>query len=195
MTRDLAQEAFTVGRLAWMWQEGSLKPPPYEKSSADCLDDDFFYEYLNHLDDHIFEEYPEKEAYELAEATAKSRQKLFKDARDWPLPYLVASAVYKMLSTEGKQIHMISHLWRELLWPFLSFDEPFSDMVKAKGWGKPTGKSFERGSNGNSGSRYMVSQAIDYCGAVTKTNHGLRVRILPHTSMLRMCLDVSTWSG
>ncbi len=129
MTRDLAQEAFTVGRLAWMWQEGSLKPPPYEKSSADCLDDDFFYEYLNHLDDHIFEEYPEKEAYELAEATAKSRQKLFKDARDWPLPYLVASAVYKMLSTEGKQIHMISHLWRELLWPFLSFDEPFCPLM------------------------------------------------------------------
>lgn len=140
MTRNYDYEFGPEGTFAWpgcLEVAGRLlDAAPYEKSSADCLDHNFFYEDLDHLDNHIFEEYPEEEAYELAEAAKKSRQELFKDARDWPLPCLVASAVYKILSTEGEEIHMISYLWRELLWPFLCFGEPLSDMVKAKGWGE-----------------------------------------------------------
>ena len=125
--------------------EKLLQAAPYEKSSADCLDDDFFSEYLAHLDKHLFEDFPEDEAYELAEAAVKARQELFKDAVNWPLPYLVASAVYKMLSTEGEEIHMISDLWDELLWPFLCFDEPLFGMLRAKGWGKIYRKEIREG--------------------------------------------------
>ena len=145
MITNLAQGVYTSGRLIWTWQKKLLEAAPYEKSSADCLDDDFFYEDLDHLADYIFEEYPEEEASELAEAAVKARQELFKDAVNWPLPCLVASAVYKMLSTEGEEIHMIGYFWDELLWPFLFFDEPLSDMVKAKGWGEIYRKELREG--------------------------------------------------
>ena len=149
MTKDYDQEFGPGGPYYWpadLDVAGRLlEAAPYEKSSADCLDDDFFSEYLDHLDHHFFEDFPEDEAYELAEAARKSRQELFKDATDWPLPCLVASAVYHILSTEAEQIHMISDLWRELFWPFLFFDEPLSDMVKAKGWGKVYRKEIREG--------------------------------------------------
>ena len=149
MIKDYNEEFGPGGIYAWpadLDVAGRLlEAAPCEKSSADCLDDDFFSEYLDHLDDHIFEEFPEEEAYELAEAARKFRQELFKDATEWPLPCLVASAVYNILSTETEQIHMISNLWRELFWPFLCFDEPLSDMVKSKGWGKTYRKELREG--------------------------------------------------
>jgi hypothetical protein len=55
----------------------------YAKSSADSLNDYFFYEYLDCLDADLFDQYPYEEALELVEAAAKSRQELFKEARNW----------------------------------------------------------------------------------------------------------------
>ena len=63
------------------------------KSSADCLGDYFLY--------WLFGPYDFNEDEELAESIGKLReeaQELFKDARNWPLPYLVASAVYEIVS-------------------------------------------------------------------------------------------------
>ena len=136
MITNLAQKVLLLGRVGLEVAERFIEAAPYATSGPDCLTDYFFYEYLDCIDAPLFYEYPEEEALELAEAAAKARQELFKDARDWPLPCLVASAVYKMLSTEGEEIHMIRDLWRDLFWLFLCFDEPLSDMVKAKGWGE-----------------------------------------------------------
>ena len=111
MTKNYDQEFGPNGIYGWPAcldiAERLLEAAPYAESSADCLNDDFFSEYLDYLDKHLFEDYPEEEAYELAEAARKSRQELFKDATKWPLPYLVASAIYKILSTEAERIHMI----------------------------------------------------------------------------------------
>ena len=149
MTKNYDQEFGPNGIYGWPAcldiAERLLEAAPYAESSADCLNDDFFSEYLDYLDKHLFEDYPEEEAYELAEAARKSRQELFKDATKWPLPYLVASAIYKILSTEAERIHIIDNLWRDLFWPFLSFDEPVFDMLQAKGWGKIYRKEIREG--------------------------------------------------
>ncbi len=125
--------------------ERFLEAAPYAKSSADCLNNYFFSEYLDHLDRHFFDEFPEQEAHKLVEEARKHRQELFEEAKMWPLPCLVASAVYHILSTETEQIHMISNLWRQLLWPLLVFDEPLFDMLRAKSWGKIYRKEIREG--------------------------------------------------
>ena len=136
MIKDYDKEFGPGGWYAWPADVDVagrfLEAAPYSKSSAECLDDDFFGDYLDCLDAHLFYNYPEEEAAELAEAEAKSRQELLKDAKNWPLPYLVASAVYKILSTQ--EIHKSSDFWSDFLWPFLVFDEPLFDMLRAKGW-------------------------------------------------------------
>ncbi len=146
---DYNHEFGPEGTFAWPSDldvaERFIEAAPYAKSGPDCLTDYFFYEYLDCIDAPLFYEYPEEEALQLAEAAAKARQELFKDARDWPLPCLVASAVYKMLSAETEQIHMIRDLWGDLFWLFLCFDQPLSDMVKAKGWGKIYRKEIREG--------------------------------------------------
>ena len=133
MIKDYDKEFGPGGWYAWPADVDVagrfLTAAPYAKSSAECLDDDFFYEYLNCLDGYLFSEYPPDEAAELAEALAKSRQELFKDAKSWPLPCLVASAMYKIQ-------RFYFHFWGEFLWPFLSFAEPLFDMLRAKGWDK-----------------------------------------------------------
>ena len=135
MTKDYDKEFGPGGWYAWPADVDVagrfLEAAPYSKSSAECLDDDFFGDYLDCLDDHLFDNYPEEEAAELAEAEAKSRQELLKDAKNWPLPCLVASAVYKILS-----IHKSYGFWSDFLWPFLVFDEPLFDMLRSKGWDK-----------------------------------------------------------
>ena len=78
----------------------------------------------------------QKLAEELAEEAAKSRQELFRDARNWPLPYLVTSAVYHILSTKAERIYIINGFWHYFLWLFLSFDKPLFDMLRVKDWGK-----------------------------------------------------------
>ena len=112
MTRNYDQEFGPDGIYAW---PGCLdvagrfiEAAPYAESGPDCLDDYFFYEYLDCLDAELFDEHPEKEALELVEAAAKSRQELFRDARNWPLPYLVTSAMYHILSTKAERIHKIN---------------------------------------------------------------------------------------
>ena len=136
MTRDYDHEFGPDGTSAWPAcpdvAEKLVEAAPYAKSGPDCLNDDFFYDYLDCLDKHLFLNYPEEEAEKLAEEAAKGRQELFRDARNWPLPYLVASATYKMLSTRPHGIRM----WSRILWPFLCFDEPLFDMLRVKGWGK-----------------------------------------------------------
>ena len=105
-----------------------------EKSSADCLNDYF----LSSLFDSYYEEYEglgfnENEVWDLADAKVKYTQELFNDAKSWPLPYLVASAVYSILSINTEQIHMISDVWPYFLWLFLLFDEPLFEMFRGKG--------------------------------------------------------------
>ena len=141
MTIDYEKDFGPNGRYAWPGclevADRFLEAALSTKSGPDCLDDGFFLGgYLAHIDEHFFEDYPGKEAYELAEASAKSRQELFKDAKNWPLPCLVASAVYEILSAEAEQRDSISQYWRALFWSFLLFDEPLFGMLRAKGWGK-----------------------------------------------------------
>lgn len=122
-----------------------IEAAPYAESTAECLNDFFFDEYLSHLDRHLFEDYPDDEAYELQRAAVKERRELFKEARGWPLDTLVASAVYKILSTEGKRIHVISRFWTHFFWPFLVFDEPLFGMLRAKDWGWVYRKEIRKG--------------------------------------------------
>ena len=71
-------------------------------------------------------------AVEFAEAAAKEREQLFKEARSLPLPYLVASAIYKILSREPEVLSLITPSSYCLLWPFLCFDEPLFDMLRSR---------------------------------------------------------------
>lgn len=93
-----------------------LEAAVYANSTAECLDDYFFFEYLDSFDQHLFYDYPEDEALELIKATAKSRQELFKELRKWSLDDLVASAVYFILSTEN--ISIPYRCWSSFFWLF-----------------------------------------------------------------------------
>jgi hypothetical protein len=128
MNKNYDQEFGPGGAYAWPSDmdvaKALIRVAPGEKSSADCLTDDFFYDFLRSY---------EEEDLDLAEATAKSRQELFKDAKNWPLPYLVASAVYEIVS---KGTEMTLSVWRHFFWLFLLFDEPLFDMFRGKGWDK-----------------------------------------------------------
>ena len=129
MTKSLAQRYLCLAGLPRRGGKVFIKAAPYAKSSPDYLDDDFFYEYLDCLDAHFFRDYQGEEGQELAEElaaeAAKARQELFKDARNWPLPYLVASATYKILSARDEGVYMITYAWRDcFFWLFLCFDEP-----------------------------------------------------------------------
>ena len=144
MTKNYDQEFGPGGIYAWPGcldvAERFIESVPYAKSSPDYLNDDFFYEYLDCLDAHFFRHYQGEEGQELAEElaaeAAKARQELFRDARNWPLPYLVASATYKILSARDEGVYMITRLGDCFFWLFLCFDEPLFDMLRAKGWGK-----------------------------------------------------------
>ena len=140
MTKNYDQEFGPGGIYAWPGcldvAERFIESVPYAKSGPDYLDDDFFYEYLDFLDAELFDEHPEEEALKLAKAAAKARQELFRDARNWPLPYLVASATYKILSARDEGVYMITRLGDCFFWLFLCFDEPLFDMLRAKDWGK-----------------------------------------------------------
>ena len=127
-----------------------LEAAPYKESTADCLNDFFFDEYLSHLDQHLFEDYPNDEAYELQKAAVEERKELFKEARDWSLDILVASAVYYSFSTEAEQDNIISRFWISrfwsyFFWPFLVFDKPLFDMLRAKDWGQVYRKEIREG--------------------------------------------------
>ena len=136
MIRDYDQEFGPDGMYAWPAcldvAERFIESVPYAKSSPDYLDDDFFYEYQDFLDAELFDEHPEEEAEKLAKAAAKGRQELFKDAINWPLPYLVASATYKILSAKDEGVYMITCLGDCFFWLFLCFDEPLFGMLRAK---------------------------------------------------------------
>ena len=112
-----------------------IRAVPGEKSSANCLTDQFF----SSMFDSYYEEYEElgfneDEIWDLADAKVTSTQELFHDAKNWPLPYLVGSAVYYIFSENTEQIHMIYHVSRDFLWLFLMFNEPLFDMLRGKGW-------------------------------------------------------------
>ena len=100
LNKNYDQEFGPGGAYAWPSDmhvaEALIRAAPTAKSSANCLSDYFFYQFLG-SDQDEFLGFDEDEAFDLAEATAKSRQELFKDAKNWPLPYLVASAVYEIL--------------------------------------------------------------------------------------------------
>ena len=138
MTIDYDKDFGPNGRYAWPADvdvaERFIEAASSATSGPDCLNDDFFDWYLSHLDEHFFEDYPEEEAYELKEAAVKGRQELFKDAKNWGLPYLVTSAVYYIFSTKAEKIGAIGMIKSRLLWSFLSFDKPLFGMLRSKGW-------------------------------------------------------------
>ena len=137
MTIDYDQEFGPNGRYPWPGcidiAEGLIKVAPCEKSSSDCLTEELLDWYLDNFEEELLEYYPEEEASELKEAAVRERQELFKDARGWPLPCLVTSAVYYIFSTDAGRVYIIS---KDLLWLFLSFNKPLFDMLRSKGWGK-----------------------------------------------------------
>ena len=149
MTRDYDQE-FGPGSI-YEWPadpniaERLIETALYKKSSSDCLNDYFFSRSLSFLDAHLFEDFQEDKALELAKAAAKARQELFKEAKEWPLNYLVTSAIYNILSTGAEQIYMVTDLWIALLWPFLTFDEPLFGMLRSKNWGRVYGNKIRKG--------------------------------------------------
>ena len=200
MTIDFDKEFGPGGCYAWPAglneAEIVLGGAPYTKSSAECLDDDERFDQLDeYLFDEYFSDYPEEEAYELAEAEAKSRQELFKDARDWPLPDLVASAVYKILSPQ--RIH--SQFWNQFLWPFLSFAEPLFDMLRAKGWDNMYRNELREGFksrlsleiHGIAGIRDITGNLIVW-GSDKDEPKDIDVKISPDTSILKTFSDVLT---
>ena len=148
MTKNYDKEFGPDGLFAWPActdvAERFLKAAPFAKSGPDCLNDEFFYDdyddcegpRINSLDSYIFLNCPDELAVEFAEAAAKEREQLFQEAISWPLPYLVASATYKILSVEPEVVRIVTPLWDCFLWPFLCFDEPLSDMLRSKGWGE-----------------------------------------------------------
>jgi hypothetical protein len=77
MNKKYDQEFGPGGAYAWPSdlnvEKALIRVAPTKKSSADCLTDYFFYD--------IFGSY-EDDDLDLAEATAKSRQELFKDAKN-----------------------------------------------------------------------------------------------------------------
>ena len=144
MINNYDQEFGPGGAYAWPADldvaESFIEVAPEAKSSADCLDDDFFYQQLDYLD--VYDDDDEDSGdddelwAELAKEAARSRQELFKDAINWSLPCLVTSATYKLLSAKEKRVHTITRFWDCFLWLFLSFDEPLFNMLQAKGWNK-----------------------------------------------------------
>ncbi len=149
MTRDYDQEFGPGGPYYWPADlaiaERLLQKAPYVKSTAECLDSDFFYQYLDHLDAPFFREYEESKALELAQAAGKARQELFKEALTWPLSYLVTSATYKILSAKDEEVYITSCLGDCFFWAFLSFNEPLFDVLYAKGWKDIYGKRIRNG--------------------------------------------------
>ena len=148
MTKNYNKEFGPDGLFAWPActdvAERFLEAAPFAKSGPDCLNDEFFYDdyddcegpRINSLDSYIFlncpDDYPYEMAVEFAEAAAKEREQLFKEARSLPLPYLVASATYKILSREPEVLSLITPSSYCLLWPFLCFDEPLFDMLRSR---------------------------------------------------------------
>lgn len=134
MTIDYDQEFEPNGMYSWPGcvdvAEGFIKVAPCEKFSPDCFTEDFFDWCLDRLEEDLLEDYLEEEVYEMKKAAVKERQELFKEVKTWTL---VASAVYKILSTEAERLYIISG---DLLWLFLSFDKPLLDMFQSKGWDK-----------------------------------------------------------
>jgi hypothetical protein len=129
--------------------ESLLELAPSEKSTADCLTDEFFYQQLDYIDAPLFYDYTasytESDALELAELAGKSRKELFKAATKWPLSYLVTSATYKILSARDEGVYMIGPLGDCFFWSFLSFKEPLFGMLQSKDWGKIYGNDMRKG--------------------------------------------------
>ena len=88
-------------------------------------------------------DFDEDEIDDLVEAKITSTQELFHDAKNWPLPYLVASAVYHILSKDTEMSHNL--VGTDFLWLFLLFDEPLFDMLRGKGWDKIYKNSIRKG--------------------------------------------------
>ena len=138
MNKNYDQEFGPGGAYAWPGDPSTamalIETVMWEKSSADCLGDYFLYMVLGSYDSDC---YDSDEEEDLAESIGKSRQELrevFKDAKNWPLPYLVASAVYELVSKDPEILRINYEVWRHLFWVFLLFDEPLFDMLRVKGF-------------------------------------------------------------
>ena len=115
-------------------------------SSSICIDDDLFF--VDHADDGwLSQEYWDTEEeydqeWEMLWAAESEREKLFKDAMDWPMPCLVTSAIYFTLSrdvdlyTPWEREMNVRIFWHNFFWLFLFFDEPLVDMFRRNGVGQ-----------------------------------------------------------
>ena len=161
MTTDYNQKFGRNGVYHWPAclevAEKFLGASVYANSTDECLDEYFFFEYLNFLDQELFYDFPEDEALKLIEAAAKSRQELFKEAKKWSLDDLVTSAIYFILSTDNISIRYMC--WSSFLWVFLVFDEPLFDMLKMKGWNKEHRDQLQQS--------FRSTLGTEVCGGVT----------------------------
>ena len=139
--------------------KGFLRAAPGEKSSADCLNDWFFSHMLGFDQEYDGLDFDKEEIADLVEAKIRSTQELFHDAKNWPLPYLVGSAIYHIFSINAEEIYMVSNVSRHFLWLFLLFDEPLFDMVRAKGWDKLYKNTIREGFQ-----RQLKSEMLAYTG-------------------------------
>jgi hypothetical protein len=134
MNNNYDQEFGPGGAYAWPADldvaKAFIRVAPTEKSSADCLTDYFFSHMLGFDQEYDGLGFNEDEVYDLVEAKVTSTQELFHDAKNWPLPYLVGSAVYYIVS---KDTEMSLSVWRDFLWLFLLFDEPLFHILRGKG--------------------------------------------------------------
>jgi hypothetical protein len=121
-----------------------IEAVPWAKSSSDCLNEYFFYEILGYKQnlDQFLDSDNEDQDQALEEAEAYTQQQMFQHARSWPLPYLVTSAVYEILSKDAR---MHPYDWSRFFWVFLLFDEPLFGMLQEKGWDKMYQNSIREG--------------------------------------------------
>lgn len=103
------------------------------KSSSEALDCEFF----------LCDDYD-------SDIIDLDRQERFKRAKEWPLPYLVTSAIFHILAeadARSKELALINNLdaprgihdfvWYPLFIPFLAFNEPLVNMVQRNNWFEP----------------------------------------------------------
>ena len=146
MNNNYDQEFGPGGAYAWPADldvaKEFIRAAPGEKSSADCLTDHFFSHMLGFDQEYDGLGFDEEEIDDLVEAKITSTQELFHDAKNWPLPYLVASAAYEIVS---KDTEMSLTVWRDFFWLFLLFDEPLFEMFRGKGWDRIHKSSIREG--------------------------------------------------
>ena len=82
----------------------------------------------------------EREFYE--EEDTEDVRECFKNATEWPRPYLVASAAYHFLAWTSK---IDAFDWKKLFYVLLTVGEPLFEMIHRNKWADPNRESIRKG--------------------------------------------------